>query len=248
MLDFILLALAGFVAWIVSTIAGGGGAMLLVPLTGFIVGAQAVAPVVTLASLIGGGGRLLVFRRSVDWTVVGWGIPGAIVGALLGAVSFAHAPADWLQVLVGLFLVSTVLQYRFGRRERTFRARKWWFLPAEIVVGFVSGLIGAVGPVMNVLYLNAGITKERMVGTKSAISMTMHLVKIGGYTALGAMSGRLWLFGVAAGLGALVSNWLARRLLRGMRERSFRAIVIGFMALSGLVMIWHQRATLAALF
>ncbi|HEX7061286.1 MAG TPA: sulfite exporter TauE/SafE family protein [Woeseiaceae bacterium] len=100
-----LLALSGFVAWIVSTIAGGGGAMLLVPLTGFIAGAQAVAPVVTLASLIGDGGRLLVFRRSVDWTVVGWGIPGAIVGALLGAVSFAHAPADWLQVLSGLVMI-----------------------------------------------------------------------------------------------------------------------------------------------
>ncbi len=248
MLDVVFLALSGFFAWIVSTIAGGGGAMLLVPLTGFIVGAHAVAPVVTLASLIGGGGRLLVFRRSVDWTVVGWGIPGAIVGALLGAASFAHAPTDWLQIAIGLFLVSTVLQYRFGQRARTFRVRKWWFLPAQVVVGFVSGLIGAVGPVMNVLYLNAGITKERMVGTKSAISMTMHLVKIGSYAALGAMSGELWLFGLAAGLGALVSNWLARRLLRDMQERSFRTIVIGFMALSGLAMIWRQRATIAALF
>lgn len=247
MLEYLLLALAGFAAWIVSTIGGGGGAMLLVPLTGFIVGAQAVAPVVTLATLIAGSGRALVFRRSIEWTVVGWGLPGALIGAFLGALLFTGAPADWLQILVGLFLVSTIFQYRFGRKRRTFRAPKWWFFPAQIAVGFVSGLIGAVGPVMNMLYLNADITKERMVGTKTAISMPMHIVKIGTYATLGAMSGELWLFGLAAGAGALASNWLARRLLSGMQDVSFRTIVVAFMALSGLVMIWRQRETLAAL-
>jgi uncharacterized membrane protein YfcA len=39
MMDYLLLAASGFIAWIVSTIGGGGGAMLLVPLIGFIAGA-----------------------------------------------------------------------------------------------------------------------------------------------------------------------------------------------------------------
>jgi uncharacterized protein len=238
---YLLLALAGFGAWTVSTIAGGGGAMLLVPVVGFIAGAQAVAPVVTLATLIAGGGRALVFRKDIDWGVVAWALPGALIGAFLGAALFSAAPADWLRIAVGLFLVSTVFQYRFGRSKKAFRAQKWWFLPAEIVVGFLSGLIGAIGPVMNALYLNAGITKARMVGTKTAISMPMHLVKMSTYTALGAMSGQLWLFGLAAGIGALSSNWLARRILRDMQERRFRAIVIGFMVLSGILMLWEQR-------
>lgn len=246
MIAYVLLALAGFLAWIVSTIAGGGGAMLLVPAVGFIAGVQTVAPVVTLATLIAGGGRALVFRKEIDWGVVAWALPGALIGAFLGAALFVAAPVDWLRIAVGLFLVSTVLQYRFGRKTQAFRARKWWFFPAEIIVGFLSGLIGAIGPVMNALYLNAGITKARMVGTKTAISMPMHLVKIGTYTTLGAMSGELWLFGLAAGVGALSSNWLARRILRDMKEVRFRAIVIGFMVLSGLLMLWEERATIFA--
>ena len=246
MIVVLLLAAAGFLAWIVSTIAGGGGAMLLVPLVGFIAGAEAVAPVVTLATLIAGGGRALVFRKAVDWSVVAWALPGALAGAFLGAALFVTAPADWLRIAVGLFLVSTVFQYRFGRKANAFRAPTWWFLPAEILVGFLSGLIGAIGPVMNALYLNAGITKERMVGTKTAISMPMHLVKMSTYAALGAMSGELWLFGLAAGIGALSSNWLARRMLKDMRESRFRAIVIGFMVLSGLLMLWEERGAIAA--
>lgn len=244
MFDYLLLIGSGFVAWIVSTVGGGGGAMLLVPLVGFIAGAQAVAPVATLATLVAGSGRAFVFWRNIDWSVVKWGLPGALLGAVLGALLFTRAPAEWLQILVGLFLISTVVQYRFGQKEQTFEVAKWWFFPAELVTGFLDGLIGAVGPVMNTLYLNAGVTKERMVGTKTAVSLPTHLVKIGTYTTLGAMSGQLWLFGLAAGAGALISNWLAKWLLK--EELRFRGIVVGFMALSGAVMIWQQREVLLA--
>lgn len=247
LLDHLFLFASGFIAWIVSTVGGGGGALLLVPLAGFIAGTQAVAPVTTLATLIAGGGRAFVFWKDIDWSVVKWGLPGAMLGGFLGAALFSSAPAEWLQIFVGLFLVSTVLQYRFGQRESTFAVAKWWFLPAELVTGFLDGLIGAVGPVMNTLYLNAGVTKERMVGTKTAVSLPTHLVKIGTYTTLGAMAGKLWLFGLAAGAGALASNWLAKRLLKNIPELRFRAIVVGFMALSGAIMIWQQRETITTL-
>jgi uncharacterized membrane protein YfcA len=244
MIDYILLAASGFVAWIVSTIGGGGGAMLLVPLVGFIAGAQAVAPVVAVATLIAGGGRALVFWKDIDWSVVAWALPGAAIGAMIGAALFANASAEWLQIFVGLFLISTILQYRVGKKERTFSVARWWFFPAELLVGFLSGLIGAMGPIMNTLYLNAGITKEKMVGTKTAISFPMHFVKIGTYTAFGALNGQLLLFGLAAGLGALASNWLAKRMLRDLSVPNFRTIVVGFMVLSGIMMIWEQRGSI----
>ncbi|MDW9628580.1 TSUP family transporter [Sinorhizobium meliloti] len=248
MMDYLLLAASGFIAWIVSTTGGGGGAMLLVRLIGFIAGAQAVAPVVAVATLIAGGGRILIFFGDIEWRVAAWGLPGAALGGVLGAAAFSNTSAEWLQIVVGLFLISTIFQYGFGRRERTFAVATWWFFPAQFVVGFLSGLIGAIGPILNTLYLNAGITKEKMVGTKTTISLPMHLAKLGTYTALGALTGKLLLFGIAAGLGALLSNWLAKRVLTNMSELNFRAIVVGFMALSGAVMIWEQRETLLRIF
>jgi uncharacterized membrane protein YfcA len=120
---YFLLAASGFVAWIISTIGAGGGAMLLVPLVGFIAGAQAVAPVTTMATLIAGSGRALVFRRDIEWRIVRWALPGAVIGGMLGATLFSTTPAEWLQIIVGLFLVPTIAQYRFGAEERTFEAR-----------------------------------------------------------------------------------------------------------------------------
>ncbi|WP_328243453.1 hypothetical protein [Sinorhizobium kostiense] len=86
-----------------------------------------------------------------------------------------------------------------------------------------------------------------MIGTKTAVSLPTHLVKIGTYTTLGAMAGHLWLLGLAAGAAALVSTWVAKRLLRDMSETKFRTIVVGFMALSGAAMLWQQQETVLAI-
>jgi uncharacterized protein len=243
---YLYLALAGFVAWTVSTVGGGGGALILVPVVSFLVGVTAVAPVVTLTTMIAEPTRIYLFRKSIEWTIVRWYLPGAIVGATAGAWLFAHAEVAWLQIFVGLFLTSTVWQYRFGRRERSFRVRLWHFLPTGLGVSFVSGLIGTMGPVLNPMYLNYGVVKERMIATKSLNSFVMHIAKIGTYTAFDALTGRLFLFGLAAGLGAMSANWLGKRLLGEMSATRFRQVVIVVMVVSGLVMLWQQRGAMMA--
>lgn len=236
---------AGFLAWAFSTLSGGGGALILVPVVGFLAGVQAVAPTVTLAALIGGGGRLFVFRKEIDWRIVRWSMPGAVLGGVAGAALFASAPAQWLQIVIGVFLLSAPLQYALGKRERTFPVRDWYFLPAQALVGLISGLVGAVGPVMNVLYLNAGIDRAALSATKTMASTPMQLAKLAAYLAFGALSGQIWLFGLAAGLGAFVSNWAVKPVLQRMSAPQFRLIATAVMAFSGALMIWGQRAVLS---
>lgn len=190
-MTLLLLALGGFAAWTLSTVAAGGGAILLIPFVSFLVGPQAVAPVVTLTSLIGGPARIYVFWRDVDWRIVRWYLPGAIPGAFLGSWAFSQVQAGWLQVILGLFLISTVWQYRFGERERSFRMKLPWFLLLGFGVAFVSGLVGATGEVLNPFYLNYGTTKAGIVATKTVNSFIMHATKIGTYTLFGALSGQI---------------------------------------------------------
>src|SRR5207302_8172884 len=128
-------------------------------------------------------------------------------GGLLGAWVFAHTKAEWLQIIVALFLLSAPLQYRFGERERSFHVLLWWFLPAGLTVAFLSGLIGGMGPVLNPLYLNYGTVKEEMIGTKSVNSFVMHLTKLGTYAALGAFRSEYLLYGVTVGTTAVAANW-----------------------------------------
>jgi uncharacterized protein len=247
-MTMLVIAAAGFLSWLVSTIGAGGGEFLLVAAVASLLGAPAVAPVVTLSSLVAVPARTLLFRDSIDWSIVRWFAAGAIPGGILGAWLFTRIQAHWLQAAVALFLLSSPLQYGFGSRKRIFRMRLRWFLPAGFVVAFLSGLIGSMGPVLNPFYLNYRIGKEAMIGTKSFNSLVMHVAKIGTYLTLGAMNLRMAGYGLASGVAGMLAAWIAKRWLRDIPEDRFRQIVVWLMALSGAVVLWQQRALLTGVF
>jgi len=247
-LTLTIVALAGFVSWLISTAAAGGGEFIFISAVALLLGGRAVAPVVTLGNLLAVPSRIVIFRKDIDWKIVRWFLGGALPGGLLGAWVFAHTKAEWLRIVVALFLLSAPLQYRFGERELSFRVRLWWFLPAGLTVAFLSGLIGGMGPVLNPLYLNYGTVKEEMVGTKSVNSSLMHVAKIGTYATLGAIRREYLVYALVVGAMAIPANWIAARWLKRLSAKSFRVLVIWLMAASGVFLLWEQRTVLAAFF
>ncbi|MDQ4076650.1 MAG: sulfite exporter TauE/SafE family protein [Chloroflexota bacterium] len=236
----VILAISAFIAFIISTIAGGGGALILVPITSFLLGAQAVAPVVSLGTMISRPVRLAIFWDEIEWDVVKYYLPGGVVGALIGSYLFANFSVEWLQIIVALFLISTVFQYRFGEEKRSFEMHDRYFLPLGFLVSFFSALIGTTGPVLNPFYLNSGLVKGEMIGTKTANSFFVGLVKIGSYTFFGALHGKLWLYGIVIGIAASVASYLGKQILGEIKEITFRRAVILIMVVSGVVMLYRQ--------
>ncbi|WNZ55837.1 sulfite exporter TauE/SafE family protein [Microbulbifer sp. MKSA007] len=233
----LLLLFFGVLIWYISTLAAGGGALLLVPVISFIVGPHLVAPTVTIAKCLASPYRALVFWSYIDWRVVRWLTPGSLVGALLGAYSYTQMSPEWIQIVVGLFLMSTILQYRFGHRERSFPMSLPYFLPLGLVTAFASGLIGAMGPLKNPFLLNYGLEKESLIATKAFNGLLMQLVKLGTYITFSAVSLELAFYGVAAGLGGIIGVTLAKRRLNQVSFKKFRKYTLLVMFLCGLVLV-----------
>ena len=82
---YLLLFLSGTVAWAISTAAAGGGATLLIPVIGFLLGVQLVPPVISIASIIANPSRAFFFYQFIDWKVIFYLMPGSLLGASLGA-------------------------------------------------------------------------------------------------------------------------------------------------------------------
>jgi uncharacterized membrane protein YfcA len=118
-----LLFAVGCASWTISTFSGGAGSVILLAAVTHLIRVKTIAPVVTIASLMASPTRILLFWRLIEWRVVRWYLPGAICGAIIGSWLFASANAVWLSVIVGLFLVSTPIQYRLGGRARSFLNR-----------------------------------------------------------------------------------------------------------------------------
>lgn len=240
----IIIFFASATSYVISTLSGGGGSLLLVPVITFFLGAKATAPVINLGNLIGEPIRIGLFWKSIRWKVTAYYLPPAIAGTILSAWVFASIRLEWLQLAIGLFLISTIFQYRFGKKERSFTMKLGWFIPLGFAVAFFSTLIGAVGPVLNPFYLNYGIDKEEMIATKTLNSFLVGLVQVSSYTALGALQGELWAYGIILGLGATFGNWMGKVFLKRMSSLVFRRIVIAVMVISGTILIATQLKTI----
>jgi uncharacterized protein len=238
---------AGFVSWVVSTLSAGGGSMLMVAAAGTLLGGHAIAPVVTVTSLVAAPARMALFWDHIDWRVVAWYLPGATAGAILGGWIFTLLSGQLVQTCVGLFLISTAWQYRLGDRARSFRMRRTWFLPVSFVSGLISAVVGASGLLANPFYLNYGMVKERMVATRAVNSLVIQLAKIGTYAAFGALDWDLVRHGLSAGAGAVLAIWVSRPWLHRLDPRRFRQLAVLVMLIGGILVLWQQRAWMVSL-
>ena len=235
-----ILFVAGIVAFIISTISGGGGALILVPFLNFLIGTTKTAPVINLGTFIGRPARLILFWKYINWKVFWYYVPAAILGAWIAGWFFTKIDASWLQILVGIFLISTVFQYRFGKKERSFPVKLWYFIPLGFLVSLLGTIIGALGPILNPFYLNLGLDKEELIATKTVNSFFLGISQIGSYAFFGILYKELWIYGIALGLGAVIGNIIGKKFLSRMKSSTFRKLLILLMVISGILLIYNQ--------
>ncbi|AFY73152.1 putative permease [Synechococcus sp. PCC 7502] len=264
-MSILYLALVSFFAWIISTLAGGGSPFVMIPLVNLMLGAEAVPPVITIGMFLGNSHRILLFWRFIDWKLTLWYFPGAIAGAFLGAYTFTQIHLEWLQLLIGVFLVISVIGFalespkqkepqttestkssELGELKKTrFKLQAWHIMPASFLKAFVSGLIGTTGPVLNPFYLRYGLVKEELIATKATHVVIIHTVKIFTYGLLGALNTQEIYAGLAIGLAAIPANFVGKYLLERISSQLFRQFVLTSMIISGLYMFWEQRGFLS---
>jgi uncharacterized protein len=172
-------------------------------------------------------------------------MPGAVVGAMFGAWAFTRISAGLLQIVIALFLVSTVWQFRLGHVSRSFPMRLPWFIPVSMVSGFTSGLSGASGLLVNPFYLNYGLVREPLLATRAANSLFIQLTKLATYGYLGVLTTDSLRNGLIAGLGGLVSISFSKAWLPLLSNARFRQLAVVVMFAIGGYMLWQQRTILA---
>ena len=231
------LFLLGASTFTLSTISGGGGAMMQIPVLNFLIGSSQTAPVINLGAFISRPTRILIFWKYIVWKVFWYFVPAAMIGAVLAAWLFSEVKIYWIQLLVGLFLVSTIFQYSFGKKDRSFPVKTWYFIPLGFFVSIIGTFTGGMGPIVNPFLINAGIDKEYLVGTKAAQSFFLGMAQVSGYVFFGLFTPKLWSYGIALGLGAILGNLIGKWLLFKMSKLAFRRWLIAIMVLSGTVLI-----------
>ncbi|WMJ73826.1 sulfite exporter TauE/SafE family protein [Cytophagaceae bacterium ABcell3] len=241
MLNIFLLVIGSFIVFVLSTISGGGASLLLMPLIALTVGVKSVAPIMTLGIAMSSSSKVYFFWQNIDWNLFKWLFPSTIIGSVLGAMMFAYLSSEYLQIIIGVFLVSTIFQLRKKEGPTKSRIKTWHFVPMGFGISFLSGLIGGVGPLMNSAYLSYGMSKESMIGTRAANAVVLHITKIISYAWLGYVTQEVLLFGLLIGASATFATYTGKVILKKISDLFFKKVVVITMVVSGAIMLWRHK-------
>lgn len=217
----VLLLLAVFSSLLVSSIAGYGGSLILVPALGALVG---VKEGVALAALLLGWNnacKVVAYRATLALRE-GWPLVAVTaLGVWAGASLLVTLPGT---VLVWVIVASTVtaLSIELIGDERLLRARRHAAVPTMAASAILSGVSGSSGPLKGVSIRSLGLPRLEHVGLASAVSLVADALKVELFHSAGLLDDVDVSTLVIAVPLMPAAAWTGRTINRRVGERSFR--------------------------
>lgn len=186
------------------------------------------------------------FRRSVDWHVLAWMLPGSVLGIWLGYVFAAGvSPLAVMAAVGGISALFGAYRLWAERRPVPEEARRWpeWIGSLfGAASGFTSQIAHAGQPPFQFWVLPRVRSRDMLVGTTALYFAAMNWIKVPAYAALGQFTRDNLLASAVllplAMLSTAAGVWLVRRI---SPARFFTAINV-LMILVGIVLIWEAVA------
>lgn len=196
-------------AGIVTTVAGmGGGLLLLLGLTTILGPLDALA-VTAPALLLGNLHRAFLYRRAVDWRLVGLIVAGGLPGAVLGGL-FAVAMPPWalrglMVAMAGLVLAKTTGLWHANPPATA-------AVPVGAVCGAVSATSGGAGVLLGPFLMARGLSGATYVGSMASVAVMLHLGRLVAFGAAGHAGQATVLLGAGMAVVLIVGNLLGHRV------------------------------------
>jgi uncharacterized membrane protein YfcA len=232
-----------FVTAVLSGVLGmAGGIALLAVLLVYLPPLVAI-PLHGVIQLVSNGSRVLVQRRHarLDW--IAWYALPLIPAGLLGLRVAQALPERLVEGAIGAVVLLATWLPRQGRAgEPSVRRPRLRFLALGSFSGFLSVVLGAVGPIIDPFFLGLGLSRQALVGTKAACQTLGHTVKVGIFGVAGfAFAEHAPLLALGA-LCAVAGSFVGSRLLDRLSERSFLWLYRSVLTALAVRLIWNALA------
>ena len=228
-----VLVVGAVVGSTVGGVAGFGTGLILLPLVGWTLGVRAVGPVLTITMLVGNLSRIWWSRGEIDVPVVARFLIGAVPATALGAAFYAGARSEHLRLVIGGFLLASVVLRRVLMSGR-FAIRLEYFPFIGAGFGVLSGMVVTTGPVVVPFFLAYGLRRGAFIATEAVCATVMHLTRGIVFARYALLTWEAVAIGVVLGGTMFAGSWFARQLLDRMSDRVFLALVEALVVLLGL--------------
>lgn len=205
-----------------SSIAGFGGSLIVLPVLVHLLGPLDAVPAFTIAGLMSNAARAWLGRTVIDRSIVRDYLVGAVPGAVLGSLLFVSLSPEWVQRGLAIFIIGMMFLHARASTHR------WsWISLASAGGGsaFLSGIFGFSGPVSAAIFFAQGLSPAAYIASEAFAAMSVHAVKIVAYGKLDALNGGSLGTGLIVGATMSVGAWIGRRWIDRIPADRYRWMV-----------------------
>jgi uncharacterized membrane protein YfcA len=218
-----ILAAAALATSILSAVVGMAGGIVLLSVMLLFLEPLVAIPLHGAIQLVSNGSRTIVQRTHVKWQIIGSYcvllLPMSFAGLQI-AQSLSPPAARFLIgafVLIATWVPAALLLGTHPERADLRRR----FVALGGVVGTVNMTVGATGPLIAPFFLNLGLSRQSIIGTKAASQALGHLAKIAvfGFAGFAYPAYALPLM-LLCGM-VVLGTWIGSKLLDRVSETGF---------------------------
>lgn len=219
---------------------GAGFGSLAVPLMALVVSVpQAAAilmPVLLFMDLIG----IAAFRKHIDRALLKFMLPWALVGLVIGALSFRFLEARWVAGMVGVFTLLFLAQRLLFRPKAGSVPPRWAGVLLSGVSGFTSFVAHAGGPPLNVYVIPLKLSPMVFTGTMAYLFFAVNLAKWIPYAWLGLLDWQNMSTSLVLLPLAPLGVWIGIRIAQRIDQKLFYRFIYVGMLLTGVKLVWDM--------
>ena len=236
-MDYLLVLVAGLFAGTLGGIVGTGSSLVMMPVLVVIFGPRQAVPIMAVAAIMGNMGRVLAWRREIDWRACGAYCATAVPGAMLGARLLLAIPPGLAETALGVFFLGLIPARRWlARRKPRVSITHLMLLGAPL--GVLTGVVVSTGPLTVPLFTFYGLERGAFLGTEAASSLGMYAAKVATFKVLGALPLDVLLQGLVVGATLMAGSFAGRVVVLRLSSAAYRSLIDGLMAVSGVSLLW----------
>lgn len=220
---FLALTLVGFLTSILSAVVGMAGGITLLTVMLLFYDPLIAIPLHGVVQLVSNGSRTIIHRRHLRWDLIGRYAVLLVPLGFVGVEISQQLPPMITKGLIGVFVLFATWMPQLlmlgAHPEDSDPKRRFLLLGGA--VGILNPTIGATGPLIAPFFLNLGLTRFALVGTKAGCQALGHIAKIIVFGVVGFVYTDYSLLLIALCGSVIVGTLLGSRLLGHVNETWF---------------------------
>ena len=233
------IAIAAFVASLISGLGGFGGSFIIVIVMTPVVGAKAVIPLIAVYAICANLSRVYVYRKTVAWDHAIKFTLASLPGIYLGARFLKEIPESFFLGFMGAVLILVLPARRYLKRI-AFVPGIWTVLGLGLLFGFMSGSAAGSGMLVIAFFNSIGLSGPLLMGTDAVIGLMNALTRSGTFYSMGLLDQHLMLLGLFMGVVTFPGSWLASKLVHRMGTRIHDRLIEALIAAAGAIFIYKS--------